>query len=110
MPVLDVNDTNFTEALAGAELAIVDFYASWCGPCIMFAATFAALSEQYPHVRFLKLDGEKSPQARKTVQIPGLPYFAVYRDGVFLDGVATSKEAKVRELLDRHFAAAGAPA
>jgi hypothetical protein len=76
----------------------------------MFAPTYATMSAQYPHVRFLKLDGEKSPQARKTVQIPGLPYFAVYRNGVFLEGVATSKEAKVRELLDRHFPAGGAPA
>jgi hypothetical protein len=39
-----------------------------------------------------------------------LPYFAVYRNGAFLEGVATSKEAKVRELLDRHFPAGGAPA
>ena len=103
MGVIDIDDSNFEASLQQAEQAIVDFYADWCGPCFMFSRTYKYLSDQYPQVRFFKLDGEQAPKARSTVEIPGLPYFAVYRNGQFLEGVATSKEEKVRELIEKHF-------
>ena len=102
MAVQDLDDTNFAQELEGSELAIVDFYAGWCGPCIMFAPIFKALSKQYEGVDFFKLDSEKAPEARGTVKIPGLPYFAIYRRGQFVEGVATSKQEKLRELIARH--------
>ncbi len=104
--VIEINDTNFTSSLAETELAVVDFFASWCGPCHMFAPVFRALSKKYPHVVFYKLDGETSPEARATVKIPGLPYFALYRNGELIDGVATSKQQKLQAMLDEHFGGA----
>jgi thioredoxin 1 len=106
MSVIDIDDTNFTDELAAADAAIVDFYAGWCGPCVMFAPIYKAIAKDYPHVRFFKLNGEKAPEARKTVKIPGLPYFAVYKNGEWLEGVATSKEGRVKELIEKHFGAA----
>jgi thiol-disulfide isomerase/thioredoxin len=104
--VIEINDTNFQESIAGAELAVVDFFASWCGPCHMFAPVFRALSKKYPQVVFFKLDGETSPEARATVKIPGLPYFAFYRKGELIGGVATSKQQKLQAMLDEHFGGA----
>ena len=45
MAVTDLNDDNFEAELAASELAVVDFYAGWCGPCRMFAPKFRRLSE-----------------------------------------------------------------
>lgn len=106
MPVIDLNDSNFDTELAKSDLAVVDFYASWCGPCLMFAPIFKAMSKQIPDVGFYKLDSESSPVARASVQIPGLPYFAIYRNGEFLEGVATSKHEKIRALIAKHKAEA----
>jgi len=100
--VIDLNDDNFESELAGAELAVVDFYASWCGPCLMFAPIFKAMAKQIPDVGFYKLDSENSPNARASVQIPGLPYFAIYKNGTFVEGIATSKHEKIRELIAKH--------
>ena len=105
MAVLDIDDSNFEQSLAENEAAIVDFYADWCGPCFLFSRSYKFLSGEYPHVTFFKLDGEQSPNARATVEIPGLPYFAIYKNGVFQEGLATSKEDAVRALIERHFAA-----
>lgn len=106
MAVEDLTDETFAAKLAEAELAVVDFYAGWCGPCMMFKPKFKKLSEQYPHVRFFVCDGERAPEARKTVQIDNLPFFGFYRRGEYLGGLTTTKELGFSEELEKHFGAA----
>lgn len=103
MPVKTLDDSNFEEEIAGTERAVVDFYAGWCGPCIMFAPKFKRISEDYPHVTFFKLDGEKAPKARKTVKIDNLPYFGIYENGEFVEGRSMSKEEPFRAFVEEHF-------
>lgn len=103
MPATDLNDENFASSLSASPAAIVDFHAGWCGPCIMFKPKFKRLSDTYPAVAFFLVDGEKAPAARKTVQIGELPYFAAYRDGVFVEGISTASEEKFKAFVERHF-------
>jgi thiol-disulfide isomerase/thioredoxin len=105
MGVTVLDDSNFEQELEGAEHAIVDFFASWCGPCIMFKPKFKRISNDYPHVRFFMLDGQKAPNARKSVTIDNLPFFGVYREGEFVTGSSMSDEAAFRSFLDTHFGA-----
>lgn len=107
MAVTDLDDATFAQKLGEAEMAVVDFYASWCGPCMLFKPKFARLSEEYPHVQFFVCDGEKAPESRKTVEIPSLPYFGIYRKGELIDGFSTAKEDGFREKLEAHFGKAG---
>jgi thiol-disulfide isomerase/thioredoxin len=101
MAVTDLDDNTFADALAAAPLAVVDFHATWCGPCIMFKPKFKRISNDYPDVAFFMVDGEKSPAARKTVNVENLPYFAVYRGGTFVEGISTDKEDVFRALIAR---------
>ncbi len=104
MPVEDLGDHTFADRIASAKIAIVDFHAGWCGPCLMFKPKFKRISGDYPDVAFFTVDGERAPGARKTVQIDNLPYFGFYRDGRFVEGVSTSTEEGFRAFLDRHLA------
>lgn len=95
MAVETLDDSNFSERLQGEALAVVDFYAGWCGPCRMFAPKFRRLSEDERFagkITFFKLDGEQAPLARKTVEIDNLPYFAIYKNGELVAGKSTAKE------------------
>lgn len=103
MAVESLDDATFAARLAESELAVVDFYAGWCGPCMLFKPKFAKLSGEYPHVAFFVCDGEKAPESRKTVEIPTLPYFGLYRRGAFVAGFSTTKEEGFRALLEEHF-------
>jgi thiol-disulfide isomerase/thioredoxin len=103
MAVEELDDANFAEKLGAAELAVVDFYAGWCGSCALFKPKFVRLSDEYPHVKFFACDGEKAPAARKTVEIPSLPFFGFYRNGRMIDGFSTTKEESFRERLESHF-------
>jgi thioredoxin 1 len=103
MAVEELSDEDFAAKLNSAELAVVDFYAGWCGPCMMFKPKFRRISDDYPHVRFFVCDGETAPESRKTVTIENLPYFAVYRSGQFLEGFTTTREEGFREFIEKHF-------
>ena len=102
MAVQDLDDSTFTDAIAGAKLAVVDFHAGWCGPCIMFKPKFKRISKDYEDIAFFMVNGEKAPEARKTVTIENLPYFAVYRDGQFVAGLSTDKEERFRAFVEEH--------
>jgi thioredoxin 1 len=103
MAATDLDDGTFQPALAAAPMAVVDFHAGWCGPCIMFKPKFKRISNDYAHVGFFLVDGEAAPASRKTVQITDLPYFAVYRNGVFVAGISTDKEDRFRAFVEEHF-------
>ncbi len=98
-----LNDSNFQSSLESSELAVVDFYATWCGQCMLIRPKFQKLSDELPHVRFFMVDGEAAPEARKTVEIPNLPYFALYRNGKLVDGLFTTKIDGLREKLEEVF-------
>ncbi|MCB9664701.1 MAG: thioredoxin family protein [Alphaproteobacteria bacterium] len=106
MAVTVLTDEDFAQTLAATPLAVVDFYAGWCGPCIMFKPKFARISNDYPDVAFFMVDGEKSPAARKSVTIDNLPFFGFYRNGELVAGQSTSKEEVFRELVDTHLGGA----
>jgi thiol-disulfide isomerase/thioredoxin len=108
MAVEQLDDTNFAARLAESDLAIVDFYAGWCGPCMLFKPKFARLSEAYPAVTFFVCDGEKAPESRKTIDIPSLPYFGLFRKGAFVRGFSTTKEEGFREELEKEMASGAA--
>jgi thioredoxin 1 len=103
MAASELDDRSFQKTLSGsAGLAVVDFHAAWCGPCIMFKPKFKRISDDYPAVKFFMVDGEKAPKARKTVTIEALPYFALYRDGTFVEGISTDQEPVFRAFVEKH--------
>ncbi|MGO2997424.1 MAG: thioredoxin [Moraxellaceae bacterium] len=62
-------------------LTIVDFWASWCQPCIMMAPEFKTAADQLPHVVFAKVQTDKYEQAAAPYNIRSLPTMVAFRDG-----------------------------
>ena len=61
MSVVTVNSENFQKEVLQAELAVVDFWASWCGPCKMFGPIFEEVAGQMEGVTFAKLNVDDVP-------------------------------------------------
>jgi thiol-disulfide isomerase/thioredoxin len=103
MSVEVLNDQNFSSHLESNERVVVKYFANWCGSCKLFAPKFRRLSdsEDYSDVSFVDINAEENPEARKLAGVSNLPFFAVFKNGELLEGVATSNEAKVKELIEK---------
>lgn len=98
-----MTDADFGTHLATGTPTVVKFYADWCGSCKLFAPKFRRLSEEETNagIAFVDVNAEENPAARAMAPVDNLPFFAVFKDGKYVAGVATSKEEVVRELVDQ---------
>ncbi len=80
---ITVTEQSFaTKVLASDKPVIVDFWATWCGPCKMIAPVFEELAHDYSDkVTFAKVDVDKAPGVQRDLQIMSIPTLIVFSGG-----------------------------
>ncbi|WVR05756.1 thioredoxin [Kwoniella sp. DSM 27419] len=91
----------YDQLLAGSEPVVVDFWATWCGPCKMISPHFAKMEEKYPGVKFVKVDVEEQEAIAKEANIKAMPTFIAYKDGKPVDTVTGASPGKLVEMLNK---------
>ena len=102
MATIDLTTKNFNETLDNNEIVIVDFWASWCGPCIQFAPIFEKASANYPDVVFAKVNTEEQQAISAQYGVQSIPTIMVVRDGIILLNQAGSLPEEAFDKLITH--------
>lgn len=84
MPTLELTTQNFEENTDRDGITVVDFWASWCGPCRQFAPIYEQVSEKNPDIVFGKVDTEANPDLASAFNVSAIPTLMVIRDRVVL--------------------------
>lgn len=98
----DLTEDTFAQTLKDNDVVLIDYWASWCGPCRQFAPIYDQVAAEYPDVLFGKVDTEAEQGIAAAAQITSIPTLMAFRQGILVfeqSGVMPART--LRELVDQ---------
>lgn len=80
-------DSYHNEVMETEKVVVIDFWATWCGPCKMMAPVVEEVAKDYPDVKFCKVNVDEEPELSNAFKIVSIPTIVVIKNGEIIDSV-----------------------
>lgn len=87
---------------AGTKLVVIDFMATWCGPCKMIAPQIEKMAEEFQDVVFLKVDVDDNEDIASSFQVTCMPTFILLKNKAKIEEFSGANHEKLKELIIKH--------
>ena len=101
--IVEITQQNFESEVTASDVPVmVDFWASWCGPCRMLSPVVDELSEQYEgKVKFGKINVDEQPRLAMNYSVESIPTLLLFKDGRPVDkSVGVVPKSHIEQMLD----------
>ena len=90
--IITATDDDFDEKMKTGKPTLLDFWATWCGPCKQVAPILDQIADEHPEYAVVKVDIEQAPETAKRLGIIGVPFIAILNsDGTVVSGAPGAK-------------------
>jgi thioredoxin 1 len=99
MPSQTLSSDAFELFINENEIVFIDYWAEWCAPCKQFAKVYEKVSDQFPMIRFVKVNIEEQQELADFFEIRSIPHLMVFKEGIVIYSDAGSMpESTLKEL------------
>ncbi|KAK4599902.1 hypothetical protein RGQ29_009806 [Quercus rubra] len=93
---------NFEKGNESKKLVVVDFTASWCGPCCFIAPILVEMAKNTPNVIFLKVDVDELKTIANEWAVEAIPTFLFLKEGKLVDKIVGTKKEELQMAIAKH--------
>lgn len=102
MATVEISKDNFKDTVGKQGIVLLDWWASWCGPCRAFAPIFEQVSGKHTDITFGKIDTDDQQELSGAFEIRSIPTLMVFRDGILLfEQAGALPAAALEELISK---------
>ncbi|KFE62518.1 thioredoxin [Hyalangium minutum] len=102
MATIEISKNNFKDTVGKQGIVLLDWWASWCGPCRAFAPIYEQVSGKHADITFGKIDTDAEQELSGAFEIRSIPTLMVFRDGILLfEQAGALPAAALEELISK---------
>ncbi|GMI41452.1 hypothetical protein TrCOL_g11648 [Triparma columacea] len=99
LPTLSDVDVAIAQASKDGKSVVIDFSATWCGPCKMIGPVYSMLSDEFESVVFIKVDVDENAETAAKYDVSAMPTFVFIKNGEIVDRLSGANADRLREMI-----------